>query len=157
RDGVNRDWLHQALRFKKRLLESFATQNAQKNINLEILKPLPFDVPPISEQNRIAEILLCWDDAIDKTEKLIRLTQDRLRGIRLELFGETSLKKSSWVTTPLATIAERVRRKSDGGDHPIMTISGRSGFLRQDEKFNRFMAGASVQNYTLLKRGEFAY
>jgi type I restriction enzyme S subunit len=38
-----------------------------------------------------------------------------------------------------------------------MTISGKAGFLRQDEKFSRYMAGVSVENYTLLKAGEFAY
>lgn len=38
-----------------------------------------------------------------------------------------------------------------------MTISGKSGFLRQDERFSRFMAGDSLENYVLLMEGEFSY
>jgi type I restriction enzyme S subunit len=36
-------------------------------------------------------------------------------------------------------------------------ISSGSGFVRQDEKYSRFMAGKSVENYIALDRGEFAY
>jgi type I restriction enzyme S subunit len=38
-----------------------------------------------------------------------------------------------------------------------MTISAKSGFLMQSEKFARDMAGSSVDKYTLLHQGEFAY
>jgi len=38
-----------------------------------------------------------------------------------------------------------------------MTISAKSGFLLQSDKFTRDMAGRSVERYTLLKEGEFAY
>ncbi|HBK9123049.1 TPA: restriction endonuclease subunit S, partial [Escherichia coli] len=35
--------------------------------------------------------------------------------------------------------------------------SSLSGFVRQDERYSRYMAGESVKNYILLKKGEFAY
>jgi type I restriction enzyme S subunit len=38
-----------------------------------------------------------------------------------------------------------------------MTISAKSGFLLQSDKFARDMAGQSVDRYTLLHEGEFAY
>jgi type I restriction enzyme S subunit len=38
-----------------------------------------------------------------------------------------------------------------------MTISAKSGFLMQSEKFSRDMAGLSVERYILLYEGEFAY
>ena len=38
-----------------------------------------------------------------------------------------------------------------------MTISAKSGFLLQSDKFARDMAGSSVDLYTLLHEGEFAY
>ena len=39
----------------------------------------------------------------------------------------------------------------------MLTISSLGGFVRQDEKYSRFMAGKSVENYILLRQGEFAY
>jgi type I restriction enzyme S subunit len=38
-----------------------------------------------------------------------------------------------------------------------MTISAKAGFLMQSDKFSRDMAGRSVERYTLLHQGEFAY
>jgi type I restriction enzyme, S subunit len=38
-----------------------------------------------------------------------------------------------------------------------MTISAKSGFLMQSDRFARDMAGRSVERYTLLREGEFAY
>ena len=54
-------------------------------------------------------------------------------------------------------LSKRVTRKSDGKPHPILTISSTSGFVRQDSKYRRYMAGESVNNYILLYNGEFAY
>lgn len=38
-----------------------------------------------------------------------------------------------------------------------MTVSAKSGFLLQSDKFSRDMAGRSVENYIVLHEGEFAY
>jgi type I restriction enzyme, S subunit len=54
-------------------------------------------------------------------------------------------------------VSTRITTKSDGGAHTVMAISAKSGFVAQSEKYRRDMAGASVANYTLLRRGEFAY
>jgi type I restriction enzyme S subunit len=50
-----------------------------------------------------------------------------------------------------------VRRQNGGGDHPVMTISAKSGFRLQSDKFSRDMAGSSVNRYIVLHEGEFAY
>lgn len=47
--------------------------------------------------------------------------------------------------------------KSDGASHTVMTISAKTGFVAQADKYRRDMAGANLANYTLLRRGEFAY
>lgn len=90
RSDVDRDWLYQALSFKKDILDSFATQNAQKNINLEILRPLPFDTPLLAEQRRIAEILFSWDAAIEKVSRLVNLRGEKYLGIRDRLINWSS-------------------------------------------------------------------
>ena len=76
---------------------------------------------------------------------------------RQKFFGLDGVPPKKWSSARLHEITERVREQSGSGNHPIMTISGKHGFLRQDEKFDRFMAGDSVNKYLLLKRGEFAY
>ena len=64
-------WLKYALVGQQTNLDAQASQNAQKNINLEVLNPLQLRVPPFSEQQRIGKLLVCWDQSIATTERLL--------------------------------------------------------------------------------------
>ena len=116
---------------------------------------LPF--PPLSEQRKIAEILRTWDEAIEKLEALRAAKRDRLTGLTQKLLSLGGSFPDSWKQRPLSAISTRVRRQNDGGDHPVMTISAKSGFRLQSDKFSRDMAGSSVDRYIVLNEGEFAY
>lgn len=116
---------------------------------------LPF--PPLSEQRKIAEVLRIWDEAIEKLEALRAAKRDHLTGLTQKLLGLGGSFPDSWKQRPLSAISTRVRRQNDGGDHPVMTISAKSGFRLQSDKFSRDMAGSSVDRYIVLNEGEFAY
>lgn len=62
-----------------------------------------------------------------------------------------------WEVVALKDIAQRIKAKDSGGKHEVLTISAKVGFVRQEDKYNRYMAGKSVENYTLLKQGQFSY
>lgn len=53
-DGTEADWLREYLVLQKGSLDRQATQNAQKNINLQHLRPMPVVVPPLEEQQNIS-------------------------------------------------------------------------------------------------------
>jgi type I restriction enzyme S subunit len=127
------------------------------NLSQDALSAFSFGLPPLSEQRKIAELLRTWDAALDKLAALRACRQARLTGLTQRLIGSGGVFPSKWQLKPLSGIATRVRRQNDGGNHPIMTISAKYGFLMQSEKFARDMAGSSVDRYTLLLGGEFAY
>ena len=122
-------------------------------------------VPPLSEQKKIAQILSTWDKAITTTEQLLANSQQQKKALMQQLLtGKKRLLDKNgvrfsgeWKLQSISQISKRIQRKSDGEDHPILTISSLSGFVRQDERYSRYMAGESVKNYILLKKGEFAY
>jgi len=71
---INSHWLMSFLRTRKADLDSQATVNAQKNINLTHLKPMKVPVPPKDEQDKIAELLYTVTDAVmSEVEKLEQL------------------------------------------------------------------------------------
>ena len=117
-------------------------------------------LPPVSEQKRIGEILSTWDCAIENVEALIanaRTQNDAL--MQSLLTGKRRLPGfvGSWIHSTISDISIRVSRRNDGTELPVLTISSTAGFVRQDEKYRRYMAGKSVENYIMLRRGEFAY
>ena len=65
--------------------------------------------------------------------------------------------KGHWKHSRISDIAKRNQLKSNGDELPILTISSASGFVLQEEKYSRSMAGESVKSYILLRKGEFAY
>ena len=62
-DGVNAFWLYSVLSCFKVALDRAATQNAQKNINLQTLRPLLIPVPPPDLMTELAETLEAAADA----------------------------------------------------------------------------------------------
>ncbi len=141
----------------QRLLERRAHGGTMLGLNADALGSLKIPVPPLREQRKIAEILRAWDEAIENLEALRVAKRDRLTGLAQRLLGIGGAFPDSWNQRPLSTISTRVRRQNGGGDHPVMTISAKSGFRLQSDKFSRDMAGSSVDRYIVLHEGEFAY
>jgi type I restriction enzyme S subunit len=127
------------------------------SINSSDFYDFEFPFPPDDERSKIAAMLSTWDTAIEKTERLIEAKEKRFSWLLAHVLHASEHGVKQWQHLRIGNIAGRVQRKSDGGDYPILTISSSSGFVLQKEKYSRFMAGKSVENYTLLRRGEFAY
>ena len=92
-------------------------------------------IPPIPEQEKIAETLSIWDSAIEKTEKLISEKEKLFNGISQKIFRKASIKHkiSEFLTirnekcipddsTPLysLTIEDGVTPKSDRYDREAL-------------------------------------
>ena len=157
RNGTDHEWLFQTLKLSKSGFASLATQNAQANLSLEKITPFKVHVPPIPEQRKIAEILRTWDEAIEKLGALRAAKQRKLSSLRQKLFGLKGQYRSEWPLRPLSELSTRIQRRNCGNDYPVMTISAKSGFLLQSDKYSRDMAGRSLENYIVLYEGEFAY
>jgi len=121
------------------------------------LEKLQIPLPPKPEQAAIVEVLSTWDRAIATKERLLENAKQHFESLRRQLLIKPALV-GEWETRTIGAISERVQRRANEGEVlPVLMISSGSGFVRQDEKYSRFMAGKSVENYIALERGEFAY
>lgn len=118
------------------------------------LEEIEIPLPPQVEQKSIIALLDTWGEAILVSEKLLVNSRRQKQALMQRLLRDTS---TNWKSVRLSRIAERVQRQTDGESHPVLMIASGSGFVRQDEKYSRFMAGKSLDDYVLLERGEFAY
>jgi type I restriction enzyme S subunit len=62
-----------------------------------------------------------------------------------------------WTVKSISAFSERVERRVSGVPEHVLMIASRSGFVAQSDKYDRFMAGQSLQKYIDLRSGEFAY
>jgi type I restriction enzyme, S subunit len=127
------------------------------NLSQEILSNIAIQVPCLSEQRRIAQILFTLDQAISTSEGLLANAQRQMAGLLQQLLIKPTAR-GDWDTRPIGELSERIQRRANEGEElPVLMISSGSGFVRQEEKYSRFMAGKNVENYIALDRGEFAY
>lgn len=78
--------------------------------------------------------------------------------------GETMPKvrfkgfEGEWKKVKLNTFAKRIMRKNSNLESTLaLTIASAYGLVSQAEYFNNLVVGSNIQNYYLLKKGEFAY
>lgn len=87
---------------------------AKAGLNLKTLGALPLELPPLHEQRRIAEILATWDEAIEKTERLLAIKRQRVLGLIQEV-----------------TCAAKAERATVGHLGDYCTISKGSGLSKE--------------------------
>lgn len=153
-------WLKKVLETKREALDSKATQNAQKNINLQVLKPLIIATPPLFEQKKIARILSAWDQAIIAKEQLLKNSKLQKKALTQQLLtGKRRLHgfQIEWQNLRLEQVFSRVTTKNTEANTNVVTISAQHGLIRQEDFFNKTVASETLDNYFLLKQGQFAY
>jgi len=70
RNGTDSEFLYHFLRYLREHLEEMVPQSAQKNINLQILSPLPVPKLPLPEQRRIVAELDALQASVDALKRL---------------------------------------------------------------------------------------
>ncbi|MFJ5296860.1 restriction endonuclease subunit S [Pseudomonas sp. NPDC088368] len=95
-DECDNIWLYYQLANNKDYFDSKSTQNAQKNINLQVLKPFLLALPSLTEQHRIAEVLTALDDKLEVLVSRQTQYQTLKRGLMQKLLtGEWRVKLDS--------------------------------------------------------------
>lgn len=140
-------WLKLYLETCKDELDGKATQNAQKNINLQVLKPLEVLTPPYPEQRKIAQILSTWDRGIATTEKLIDASKQQKKALMQQLLtGKKRLVdpetgkafEGEWENTHLSNIASIKKGKAlsaknlVAGSYPVIAGGKSSPYSHVD-------------------------
>ncbi len=91
----------------------------QENLNLDIIKFIYIPFPPLKEQEKIAQILSTWDDAIIKQEALIKAKETLKKGLMQKLLsGEVRFDGffDEWEDKKLCEVAYIIMGQSPSSD-----------------------------------------
>lgn len=160
----------------QRWLDSRAKKTSgQKNLTIALCKELPVPLPPLPEQEKIAEILSTWDDAIQVVETLIENSGEQRQALikrliwgneRLPRFGSPSTPRrtkygsvpTDWDFPALRDVAfECSDRNVEGEDLPVLACSKYFGFVHSLEYFKKKVYSDDTTNYKLVRRGSFGF
>ena len=144
-------WLKYFLDTRKGELDSKATQNAQKNINLQVLRPLKVAAPVIEEQKKVGLFLSKIDQKISGLTKKHELLIQYKNGVMQKIFNQEIRFKDSagkdfpgWEYVPLEEVLDYEQpgrylvsstEYSDGFDTPVLT-AGKTFLLGYTDEIN---------------------
>jgi len=106
-------YLFQYLYANRAIFAQNAVGSTVKSLRLPIIQAVDVLLPPLTEQKRIAEILVTVDEEIQKTEEITSQTEKLKKGLMQQLFakgiGHTKFKK-----TKIGSIPEEWQAKTVG-------------------------------------------
>ena len=89
-------------------LDSMGKGATVKGITLDVLKDLSVPLSPLPEQKRIAAILDKADSIRRKRQEAVRLTEELLRSVFLDMFGDPVTNPKGWDTCCLADVVQKI-------------------------------------------------
>jgi type I restriction enzyme S subunit len=118
-----------------------STRTGMPKINRVDLMNLLIDVPTKENQHRITETLDIWDDAVEKTSRLIQVKNQFIRGMLAECVsdGREIVSHDGWEKTTIgevATLAQRRVTWDESATYQLITVKRGCGGLvfRGDRK-----------------------
>ncbi len=126
--------------------------------DLDELKSLDILLPPLPEQKAIADLLSSWDEAIEKTERLIQAKERRFRWLlRSLIIDQCSMnnEKAEWKKVKIGSFLTESRISgTNGRDAQKITVKlyGK-GVIAKGEK----RIGSETTQYYVRKAGQFIY
>lgn len=92
----------------KRQFEKNSRGGTQKFVSLGNIRNLKIPLPPLEEQKRIAAVLDKADTLRRKRERAITLTDDLLRSVFLDMFGDPVTNPKGWEMKKFAKFADLI-------------------------------------------------
>ena len=108
-NSANNKFLNYTLVRQRERMDRIASEAAQKNINIEFLKPYKLTVPSINEQEKIADFLGAVDEKINKLEERKKGFEKYKKGVMQAIFSHGS------TISPQGKIRFK---KPDGSNYP---------------------------------------
>lgn len=127
------EYLFHFLESRYQEIRHITGDDARNGLNLAILKSIPIVLPPLEEQQRIAEVLRSMDEAIASAKSAHSKAEAVLSQSR-EVATGLSLESPDWERRPLLDFFQLQRghdlpvQDRKGGDVPVIASNGTVGF-----------------------------
>ncbi len=146
-------FIYQQLIFRYKAIRNISNASGQQNLNLDIIRSIRLPSFRLAEQKAIAAVLSVWDQAIEKTERLIQVKEQRFKGVASKLICTRDFERGHVrdFTTEVS-----VRNKGLKISR-VLSVTNHSGFVLPEDQFERSVASSDLSNYKVVIKGQYAY
>ena len=163
--------------YNKFLFQMFQTELYKKQISINLgatinqittknLNDFIFPIPPIHEQEKIAEILSTWDSAIEKQEQLIEKKKEFKKGLMQNLYSKGTKKEmlvksklgevpESWKIVKAKEVFKSVSIKNNENEELLSVTQDKGTIPKSQLEGNVVMPEGSTRGYKLVVPNNF--
>lgn len=156
---INVDWLFYCIASNKHRLVQLGGGSTFLEVSKKDFEKFKIAIPPLPEQQKIAEIISTWDKAIEKQSQLIEKLELRKKGLMQQLLtGKQRLPGFSdpWKVYKLGELFQE-RNEKNRTDLPLLSISGDHGVILQTESNKRDTSNEDKSKYKRINKGDIGY
>lgn len=155
KNGVSRDYVYQFLLASYSRIRAMSNTGGQENLSAGLIKEIPLALPPLPEQNAIADLLSIWDKAIEKTERLIQLKEKQFKRLLNNLILLPTMN-GKWQQVLTKSLFKE-RTESKRGDLPLLSITNGDGVIPRDETNRKDSSNEDKSKYLRICPGDIGY
>lgn len=130
------------------------------NLNQKILQGLEIPIPPEKEQTAIADLLTIWDEAIEKTERLIAAKEKRLSALYQTYFRPHSGANNHWLKRKIGEYLQPRKEKAvPSDDAPLFSLTIEGGVTAKTDRYNRefLVRDSESKAYKIVYPGDIVF
>ena len=146
--------------YKKKCIQHVGG-SALQEISITELRKSTILLPPLPEQEKIAAILSTWDKAISTTDALLENSCRQKKALMQQLLtGKRRLPgfKGEWKNIRVGNVIREERARNRGSKVTrVLSVTNQKGFVLPEEQFSKRVASDNIENYKIIKRGQFGY
>lgn len=139
------------------MIKKIATRAvSQANVNpTEFKKFCLVPVPPLPEQKAIADLLSTWDEAIEKTERLIQAKEAQFKRLLHDLIYVPT-REGKWKQIRTKSLFKE-RKETKRGDLPLLSITNGEGVIPHGDTNRKDTSNADKSKYLRICPGDIGY
>jgi len=142
-----------------RIAVSMSMRTGMPKINRSDLNTVSVLLPPLAEQNKIAQILSTWDKSITTTEKLLVNCKKQKKALIQQLLtGRKRLPgfKGKWNTYQLGSLLKE-RVETNRPDLQLLSITSERGVIFQDKSGRKNVSNDDKSKYRRICIDDIGY
>lgn len=157
---TDKSFLYQHLLFDTDKMLLLKQGGTMFHITKSFIEDRFFPLPPLPEQQKIAEVLSTWDKAIQETDAIIKKLENRNKALAFSLLtGKKRVKgfeDKEFIKSLANEVFKSVSIKNNLEDSILLSATQEFGMIPRDMIETRVtMPSGSLKTYKLVEKGDF--
>lgn len=157
---TDKSFLYQHLLFDTDKMLLLKQGGTMFHITKSFIEDRFFPLPPLPEQQKIAEVLSTWDKAIQETDAIIKKLENRNKALAFSLLtGKKRVKgfeDKEFIKSLANEVFKSVSIKNNPEDSILLSATQEFGMIPRDMIETRVtMPSGSLKTYKLVEKGDF--